>query len=301
MVYMLLAKKTMTAKELAEHFEVCSRTIYRDVETLAQAGIPIYTTKGNGGGIHLTESFVLNKSVLTEEEQKNILTSLQGMNALNIEEVQPVLSKLGALFGSENENWVEIDFSSWNPDHLVSQRFTMLKGAIISRYIVTFIYSAMNGETQLREVEPMKLVYRSSDWYLYAFCCLRKDFRFFKLIRMDELKVTENVFTRKQIPPQTKSYTLPKADNQVQIKVRISAKMAYKVRDEFATDQIKILQDCSYVVNFFMPENEWLYEYLLCYGPEIEVLEPECVKKELVRRLQKALSKYEIGQTVVNL
>ena len=89
-VYILLDKKTITAKELSERFEVSIRTIYRDVETLSISGIPIYTSKGKGGGISLIEDFVLNKSVLSEKEQNEILMSLQSLNATKFMNVEPV-------------------------------------------------------------------------------------------------------------------------------------------------------------------------------------------------------------------
>lgn len=82
LVYLLLDRKGMTADELAEHFEVSRRTIYRDVDTLAQAGIPIYAERGKGGGIRLTEQFVLNKSVLSAEERRSLLAALRGMEAV---------------------------------------------------------------------------------------------------------------------------------------------------------------------------------------------------------------------------
>ena len=113
-VYILMNKKNTTAKELSEHFEVSQRTIYRDIDTLSQAGIPIYTNKGKGGGIGLMEHFVLNKSVLSEQEQNDILSALQGFKVTSYSDTNQVLSKLNSLFGSKNTDWIEVDFSYWN-------------------------------------------------------------------------------------------------------------------------------------------------------------------------------------------
>lgn len=85
-VYILLEKKNVTAKELAEHFEVSARTIYRDVETLAEAGILIYANKGKGGGIRLLPEFVLNKTVITQQEKTDILSSLSALGAVSPED-----------------------------------------------------------------------------------------------------------------------------------------------------------------------------------------------------------------------
>lgn len=109
-VYLLLEKKQMTARELAEHFEVSVRTIYRDVETLSAAGIPIYMTKGKGGGIALLPEFVLNKTVITEAERADILSSLHAVHAVSFREAGTALDKLGAMFGRANADWIEVDF-----------------------------------------------------------------------------------------------------------------------------------------------------------------------------------------------
>ena len=93
-VYILFDRKTITARELADHFEVSQRTIYRDIDTLSISGIPIYTTKGKGGGISILPKFVLNKSFLTDAEQNEILSALQSLNALNVPSVDPVSNKI---------------------------------------------------------------------------------------------------------------------------------------------------------------------------------------------------------------
>ena len=74
-VYILMQKKKVTAKELADRFEVSTRTIYRDIEALSTANIPIYATKGKDGGIGLLDEYVLNKAILSEEEQNQISVS----------------------------------------------------------------------------------------------------------------------------------------------------------------------------------------------------------------------------------
>ncbi len=199
-IYILLDKKTVTAAELAERFEVSSRTIFRDIDTLSQAGIPIYAMKGKGGGIRLTENYVLNKSVLTPKEQQMIMQALRGMNAVREEEIRPALSKLSALFGGEQEDWIEIEFSSWNSDDGVSRRFVILKEAIFAHKRVTFIYSGANGTSSRRLAEPLKLVFRAGSWYLYAWCMDKEDFRFFKLSRMEEPQVLEEYFEKRKKP-----------------------------------------------------------------------------------------------------
>ena len=126
-VYILLSKKITTAKELAERFEVSERTIYRDIDTLSSAGIPIYASQGKGGGISLMEHYVLNKSVLSENEQNEILFALQSLTVTQNPETDRVLSKLSSFFHKSNINWIEVDLSPWGSDKNKTCEFTILK------------------------------------------------------------------------------------------------------------------------------------------------------------------------------
>ena len=122
-VYYLLDKGQATAPELAEKFEVSVRTIYRDIDSLSEAGIPIYAETGRNGGIRLMNYFVLNKAVLSEDEKKEILTALQSINATpNIDNSQ-TLQKLSAMFHVSGENWLEVDFSRWGNKEADNEKF----------------------------------------------------------------------------------------------------------------------------------------------------------------------------------
>ncbi|UUZ83866.1 HTH domain-containing protein [Paenibacillus sp. P26] len=109
-VYLLLSRKRITAKELAEHCEVSVRTILRDLETLSAAGIPVYTVQGKGGGISALDRYVLNKALLSEEEQQHVLFALQSLSSTNQVDVGGILAKLRALFNKTGSSWIEVDF-----------------------------------------------------------------------------------------------------------------------------------------------------------------------------------------------
>ena len=149
-IYILLNKKTVTAKELAEHFEVSQRTIYRDVDTLSLAGIPVYTEKGKGGGISLLPDFVLNKSILSEEEQNEILSALQGLASVKTSDTDHVLNKLSTIFNKSAANWLEVDFSDWSFQN--GSAFHDFKTAILERRIAEFDYYSTYGELTRRQI-----------------------------------------------------------------------------------------------------------------------------------------------------
>ena len=134
--YILLNKKAITARELAEHFGVSQRTIYRDIDALDLAGIPVYTEKGKGGGIGLLPDYVLSKTILSDREQQEILSALQGLSSVQNDETRQVLQKLSAVFNKSTINWLEVDFSGWN--YMDNEKFSCLKTAIFERRIVEF-------------------------------------------------------------------------------------------------------------------------------------------------------------------
>jgi predicted DNA-binding transcriptional regulator YafY len=143
-VYILLHEKLVTAKSLAERFEVSQRTIYRDIDILSMSGIPVYTEKGKGGGISLLPDFMLNKSLLSEQEQMEILSALQGLSNVKTPDTDHVLSKLSAIFQKNAANWLEVDFTFWNDDN--SELFNSFKTAILERRIAEFDYYSTYGK-----------------------------------------------------------------------------------------------------------------------------------------------------------
>lgn len=161
-IYILLDKKVVTAKELAERFEVSQRTIYRDIETLSTAGIPVYMSKGKGGGISILPEFVLNKAVLTEEEKLEILSSIKAVNAVSFDDsdIEKVLKKLNNILGENDTDWIEVDFSNWGNAEREKEIFNILKSAILSKRIVNFDYMSGKGENIKREVYPLKLYFK---------------------------------------------------------------------------------------------------------------------------------------------
>ncbi|MDR2897370.1 MAG: HTH domain-containing protein, partial [Spirochaetaceae bacterium] len=112
-VYILLERGTVTAGELAKRFGVSTRTIYRDIDSLSAANIPLYTDRGKGGGIRLLGDFVMNKALLSEDEQNEILFALQSLKAAEGAEVEPILLRLSGIFKRDSVDWIDMDFSGW--------------------------------------------------------------------------------------------------------------------------------------------------------------------------------------------
>ncbi|MDF2634362.1 MAG: YafY family transcriptional regulator [Pelosinus sp.] len=289
-VYMLLGKRITTAKELAEHFEVSTRTIYRDIDKLSSAGIPIYASQGKGGGISLLEDFIFNKSLLSEREQNEILIALQSLTVTDYPDIDLVLTKLSTLFKKDKSNWIEVDFSPWGSTRNQKEKFNILKNAIINRQVITFEYFNSSGIKSTRRVEPVKLIFKDKSWYLQGFCLSIEKYRTFKMGRMVNVKVTEEFYLQRSLddfPIDTQEEHML-----IDIQLKISSQGAYRVYDEFEESDVVKSEDGSFTVTTSIPEGEWLFSYLLSFGTAVEIVEPKSLRSEFETRLEMMLKKY---------
>ncbi len=280
-LYHLLDKGQATAPELAEKFEVSVRTIYRDIDALSGAGIPVYTEAGRNGGIHLMNDFVLDKVLLSAEDKQEILTSLQSMNVTQSINNQDTLSKLLAIFDVSLENWLEVDFSRWGNNESDNHKFKILKSAIINRKIVRITYVSSYAEISQREIHPLKLMYRSRAWYLKAYCTEKKDFRLFKLTRILDCELMDEEFSACVFPEQSDP---PPQQQYHTIKLRFSKEAAYRVYDEFDQTQVQQQENGDLLVSAEMPEDAWLIGFLLSFGTQVDILSPIYLKDFLAEQ-----------------
>ena len=288
-VYYLLQNGKATAPELAQKFEVSIRTIYRDIDSISSAGIPIYATQGKGGGISILNDYTLDKSLFSEQEQEQMLTALQGMVATTEENSNELLTKLSGLFQINSTNWIEVDFSDWAHRTPQQDTFNIIKEAIFQKRVISFCYFSGKGNKEKRNVRPIRLVFKSKSWYLYSFCLLRNDYRFFKLTRIKELEMLSGTFTQDFTP--TKIEKQIQVENTVAVKLKFDRQAAFRVYDEF-TDSITEDSQGNLYVQIDLPDNEVLYSYVMSFSDSVEVLEPQSIREQMKKRLQKMQEKY---------
>lgn len=290
-LYYILENGKVTARELSDKFEVSVRTIYRDIDSLSGAGIPIYTIQGKNGGIEIAEEFVLSKSLLTKDEKEQIMVALHGLENINKLYENELLTKLSALFKMKNTNWIEVDFNNWQNNKIHEKIFNEIKSAILSKSIISFSYFSSNKEETSRKVKPARLLFKGQDWYLYAFCLFRNDFRYFKLSRIKNLEVLpmkfeenfDNLILEKEI----------KYENIVCIKVKFERKVAFRVYDELSGDITE--DDKGYLyAEIEIPNDYNLYNYIFSFGDGVEVLEPAEIRMQIKEMANKIVQKYEI-------
>ncbi|PGH23995.1 helix-turn-helix transcriptional regulator [Fusobacterium animalis] len=288
-LYYILEKEKVTANELAEKFEVSVRTIYRDIDSISSVGVPIFTTQGKGGGIKIDNEFILNKSLFDANEKEQIIAALQGLEKTNEAYKSELITKLSALFKIKNSNWIEIDFTSWGSNNTYQDLFNALKTTIINKNIISFSYNSSKAEKINRKVKPIRLLFKEQDWYLYAFCLLRNDFRYFKLSRMKDLEVLainyednfENAVLKKEL----------KYENIVNIKLKFDKSVAFRVYDEF-NEAIEEDEKGNLYVEIKIPNNYKLYNYIFSFGSNVEILEPKEIRNQFKNMINEIAKKY---------
>lgn len=297
-LYLLLSRKNVTAQQLSDRFEVSVRTIYRDIDSLSMAGFPIYTRQGKNGGISLTEQFVLDKMMLTKQEQENILAALSSMQETGAGNEQEMMEKLGSFFKLEQENWVSIDLSDWSGRR--TRLFGLIKKAVLEHRLLQFDYYGQSNEMSGRIVEPVQLVFREYTWYLRAFCRTRNAMRLFKVMRMKRVECLETSFV-----PEPEKYR--ETEESIgsfgeteggqayrELTFLVAASEAWRIYDRFEEEEVTVLEDGSFLIRTRLIVDEWVYGTILAFGPALQMVGPEDVKEEVMRRIHKMAENYEI-------
>ncbi len=287
-VYLLMRDGRATAPELARELEVSVRTIYRDLDALSQAGVPIVTEQGQGGGIRLMDGYVLDKALMNESEREQLLLAVKVLASATRESDAPLLLKLGALFGGESPGWLQVDLARWGQSGQ-DERFDAIRLALMHKRVLSFHYLGAGGPSR-RRVKPARLCYKGSSWYLQGLCLARQAFRTFKVSRMTEVVAGEEGFLETLVPPPIDDFESSELDTEV--KLRCSPRMAFRVYDEFAPEAIEREADGRLLVTARMPLGDgWLEGYLLSFGGEAEALSPAALRASLAEYARAAAKK----------
>lgn len=283
-IYYLLEKGGSTAPELAEKFEVSIRTIYRDIDVISSAGIPIYATQGKGGGIFILKDFVLDKSLFSEDEQEQLMMALQGIHATKKDDNEELLTKLSALFQNKASNWIEVDYTDWFQAPLKEDVFDTIKQAIFLKHTITFSYFNQKGEQSNRHIQPLKLIFKGKDWYVYGYCLEKKAERFFKLTRIKQLAITEQSFPHREV-----ERVIPKqlsTEHTISVTLKFNKEAAFRVYDEFP-EEVTVSEDGYLYVKTRLPMGAQLFSYLFSFMEEVEVIEPVWLREKMLENIEK--------------
>lgn len=299
----LLRKERVQAKELAEMFGVSVRTILRDVDAINLAGIPIVTYQGANGGIGIVEGYRLDKNVFTGYEMAAIITTLKGVartihdsrHEVLMEKLKNALSSSQLEILNSNVNQLVIDLSPWGGNNPHKKTLAAIRKAIENYKEIEFKYIDSTGKRTSRRVEPYSLVLKGQKWYLYAWCHLRKDFRLFKLSRIKELVVMDISYKPRELSleqfPWESQWQTP--ESMVSLELVFEKELESSVEECFGEDIVKH-EDGRLMVKALLPENNWLYGFLLSFGMGVEVVNPPHIRTILAGIAKGICKRYSI-------
>ena len=300
-IMILLEKKRMGAQALAEMFEVSPRTIYRDIDAICMAGIPIRSISGVGGGFEIMPECKIDKQVFSTADLSAILMGLSSLFKLvRGNELLNALAKVKSFVPAENEKEIEIktnqlhiDLSPWMGNQNIQPFLEIIKSAVQDHTLLRFEYTAHRGNKTVRTVEPYQLILKSSHWYLYGYCYNRSDYRLFRLSRISDLQIKPETFTPRAYQKPILDFDTLGAAMQTEIKIRIHKSILDRVLEFCTFDHFTPDDEAHYFVNFPFIENEYYFDILLSFGVKCECMEPLRIRNEMKRRIYEIAAIYD--------
>ncbi len=292
LIFLLQREKT-TAPELAERFQVSRRTIQRDIDDLCFAGIPIVTKQGGNGGISIWEGYKLDKAFLTKEELQDIIVGLKGMDSVSkTSKMEQILLKLcpndETMFSLRDS--IIINLASYYKTSL-SNKIEDLKTGIREKRVITFDYYSEKG-IHNRSVEPYYIVFKWSAWYLFGYCKNRNDFRLFKLNRMWDLALKEELYEPRAIPEE-KNNLDDYFDDSNKIKVIFDRSVEHLIIDDYGPNNYVITENNEIELSIGFTNRDYIIGWILGFGEKARVIEPKDIAVEVKRKAEKIVKNYE--------
>lgn len=300
-IMLLLERETVSTSELSEKLEVSRRTIFRDIDTLNVAGMPIMVTRGAMGGVSLMKSYKVDKKLFTPKDVQSLISSLQSYNQLlENKEITNTLAKLQSMTEDNdllkqniNHQKFSIDLELNEGNRSLRSLLKITETAMNEKRYLLFNYIDKNGESTTRKVEPYKVVFKESRWYLQAFSVERNNYRIFKLARMSEMRLDKETFTPREF------VSLPMDDSGwmtkevVPVIIKIDRSLKDKVIERFGEENIIGIEGNKYIAQYPIADNEEGYNILLKFGRKCELIEPLSVRQNFKKYLMEVMEIYK--------
>lgn len=290
----LLQRSRVSAEHLAERFEVSVRTIYRDLETLEQAGVPIVTYPGVNGGIEILDTYKLDKTVFLSEDLAAILSGLQSISgAMDPASLNRTLAKLRSLIPEQQAERVElsgkkiyVDLKPWSMHPEFQPVFNCVKEGLEQNRLLRFSYTARENAPSTRTVEPHQLVLKEQSWYLRAYCRERQDFRTFRLQRIRDVQALGETFIPRPFSGGLEDFKDWDHPGQITVEIIAQPSKRQAILEHCRPEYLTSLPGGAIHVSLPFVESDIGYSVLLQMGHECKVLGPEFVVNELKRRIR---------------
>ncbi|MFV0528415.1 MAG: helix-turn-helix transcriptional regulator [Lachnospiraceae bacterium] len=300
-IMILLDKERVGAQELAELFEVSPRTIYRDIDAINMAGIPVRSTSGVSGGFEIMQEYKIDNKVFSNADLSAILMGLSNFsNMIRGEELVNALAKVKSFIPADRAKEIEIkanqiviDLSPWIGTRNIQSYLEIVQTALNESRLLSFEYADRYGNETERTAEPYQLILKSNHWYFQGYCHKRRDFRLFRLSRISNLLIQEGSFTPRNYQKPQLDFADILTTMQTEIKIRIHKAVVDRVLDYCDYKHFSPDDDEHYFVRFPFIENDYYYNILISFGDKCECLEPDYIRTEMKRRIHDIAVLYE--------
>ncbi len=300
-IMILLEKERIGAQELADMFEVSPRTIYRDIDTINMAGIPVCSIPGVGGGFEIMRNYKIDKKLFSTVDLSVILMGLSNLSTIiRGDELVNALAKVKSFIPADRTNDIElkanqiyIDLNPWMGNRNIQPYLEISIAALQESKLLSFEYTDRYGNKIARTAEPYQLVLKNSNWYWQGYCLKRNDFRLFKISRMSNLHIQENFFTPLDYQNPQLEFADILATMKTKIKIRIHKSIMERVLDFCAYEHFSPDGNEHYIVSFPFIENDYYYNILFSFGDKCECLEPLHIRTEMKCRIQDIATLYD--------
>lgn len=288
-IMVLLEREKVSAKELADTFEVSSRTIYRDLDSINQAGIPVVATAGPGGGAEILKTYKVEKRLFSTSEIAALLMGLGSIQSnFPSSQIVNALAKVKGMVPPEKQkelafraNQIKIDASPWLHAGGLSDTIEIIKTAMEQRRLLHFDYSDIRNQKSSRKIEPYRLLLKGEDWYVQGYCLTRNDFRTFKLLRAQSLRVLQQTFEARDFPADKLDNAQLNDNRLVAVKLRIHEEIRDMIAARFGEDCLTPDGPEYYIAQVHMPVDDLASRYLMGFGNKCVCLGPRAMTEKM--------------------
>ena len=298
-LFLLLARKKVSAKYIADRYEISLRTVYRYIDELSLANVPIYNIRGRNGGYAISDSYKIPAGFLTEEESEKVIQTLSELNGeLGSQVLESAIAKIASI-SKQASGELHIDFgnlvidgSGWGTGDMYGETIKIIQKAIEENLLVNISYRDRDGDVTIRNIEPHTLILKQGLWYAYSYCRLRDTFRLFKVGRIEKIMLTDERFEKRKIEDLMTVLNNYSSETPEDIDLLIDPSIRPDVEEWLGVNKIVVSQSGKVTASVKLPISDYLTAKILSFGNKIKVLSPEKLKKAVIKTAESVKDLY---------
>lgn len=313
-IMLLDSRGIMKAGNLSKLLETSERTIYRDIDILCEAGIPIQSISGPNGGFSFMEGYKISSNILESGDVFNLLFSSMGIspekNTETAQQLKNAIIKLENSLSQEHREEIIkakerffIDAEPWWGKRIENKNVDIIKKSVLNLKKLKVYYKKYEGEVSERIIRPYGVVVKNSQWYVAAFCEAKNQIRVFKCSRITNIEVMKEGFSMpenfclEEFWINSKRHFMKRASLEIEHNT-------YPVKIKFYEEKKNLLEG-FHVISSMKVEDNWIYDIdmisfetacnvIFPFSDRIEILEPAELREHIIRKTNKILNLYKI-------